>query len=124
MIEQNRTEYYAVLARVSNGLFSLDPSTYRIGLFLNFMLKMLDQALDAMCFSRDRAQAVHDLSATATQILNCFRERPEQRLTPKQIASETNIPTRTISRVLGTLAKGNLIQRLGKGAGTRYQLTF
>jgi len=124
IIEQHRSEYYTVLARVSGGLFSLDPSTYRIDLFLNFMLKMLVKALDAIGVSRDRAQAIRDISPAATQILNCFREQPEQRLTPKQIGLETKIPTRTISRTLGTLVKAELIQRLGKGAGTRYQLTF
>ena len=124
IIEQHRSEYYTVLARVSGGLSSLDPSTYRIDLFLNFMLKMLVKALDAIGVSRDRAQAIRDISPAATQILNCFREQPEQRLTPKQIGLETKIPTRTISRTLGTLVKAELIQRLGKGAGTRYKLTF
>lgn len=124
VIEQNRREYYAVLAGVSNGLFCLDPSTSRNGLFLNFMLKALDQALDSICFYRDRAQAIRNLSATATEILDCFRERPEQRLTPKQIGHKTDIPTRTTSRILGRLVDAQLVQRLGKGAGTRYQLTF
>ncbi|MCD4747734.1 MAG: Fic family protein [Thermoanaerobaculales bacterium] len=123
-IEQNKTEYYAVLARVSGGRFHLDPQRYDIRLFLDFKLKAVDAALDAIILYRERIERIRGLSEPASVVFRCFNELPEQRLTPRRIRQETGIPERTVSRALRDLCESGLIQRYGKGAGTRYQLVF
>jgi Fic family protein len=123
-IEQNKTEYYAVLARVSDGKFNPDPKKYRIELFLAFVLKAMNAALDSIEFYKKRVDLIRDLSVSATAVLQCFKDMPEQRLTPKLIRKETHLPERTISRILRSLVDAGLIQRHGRGPATRYQLVF
>jgi len=123
-IEQHKIEYYAVLARVSDGRFHPDPRSYRIELFLSYMLKAVDAALDGIVLYSERVDLIRGLSAAATAVLGCFRELPEQRLTPKKIRQQIGLPERTISRALRSLVDGGLVQRYGRGAGTRYQLVF
>ena len=123
-IEQNKSEYYAVLARVSDGKFHPDPEKYDIQLFLAFMVKAMDAALDSIVFYKERVDSIRSLSESATKVLQCFKGLPEQRLTPRQIREETGLPERTISRILRGLVDAGLIQRYGRGAGTRYQLVF
>ena len=60
----------------------------------------------------------------ATMVLQCFKEEPEQRLATKAIRQKTGLAERTVSRSLRTLVDARLLQRYGKGAGTRYQLVF
>lgn len=123
-IEQNKTEYYAVLARVSDGSFHPDPRKYELSLFLRFMLKVMNAALDAVSFYKDRVELIRSLSAAAMVVLQCFRDLPEQRLTPKRIRHQTHLPERTTSRSLRALVDAGLLQRYGRGAATRYQLVF
>ncbi len=123
-IERNRTEYYAVLARVSGGRFHPDPGKYGIEPFLSFMLRAMDDALDAIAFYRRRVDAIRGLPASAGAVLRCFRDMPEERLTPSQIRESTRLPGRTVSRVLGSLVESGLLQRYGRGPATRYQLVF
>lgn len=123
-IEQNKIEYYAVLSRVSEGRFRPDPKEYRMELFLAFMLKAVDAALDNIEFYKNRVELIRDLSGSAAAVLQCFKDMPEQRLTPAQICKETDIPARTISRILRSLVGSGLIQRYGRGPATRYQLVF
>jgi DNA-binding IclR family transcriptional regulator len=56
--------------------------------------------------------------------LNCFKSSPEKRLKVADIVDETNLPRRTVQYALKTLTKNEFIQKLGQGAGTRYQLVF
>jgi Fic family protein len=123
-IEQNKIEYYTVLARVSEGEFHPDPRQYRMELFLGFMLKAMDAALDSIEFYKNRVDLIRGLSSSAAAVLQCFKDMPEQRLTPKLIREETGLPERTVSRVLGSLVGCGLIQRHGRGPATRYQLVF
>jgi len=123
-IEQNKAEYYATLAQVSDGRFHQDAKKYKMQLFLTFMLKAMDAALDSVLFYQERIELIQGLSASATDVLHCFKEQPEQRLTPKRIRQETQLPERTISRILRSLLDASLIQKYGRGAGTRYQLVF
>ncbi|MCK5806200.1 MAG: Fic family protein, partial [Lentisphaeria bacterium] len=123
-IEQNKTEYYTVLARVSDGRFHPDPTKYRMELFLGFMLKAVSAALDSIEFYKNRVELIRDLSVSATTVLQCFKDMPEQRLTPKRIREETQQSERTVSRVLRSMVDSGLIQRLGRGSATRYQLVF
>jgi len=123
-IEQNKSEYYTVLARVSDGRFHSDPKKYRTELFLAFMLKAMDTAMDSIEFYKKRVELIRDLPISATKVLKCFKDRPEQRLTPKSIRQETKLPARTVSRILGSLRDMGLIQRQGRGPATHYQLVF
>ena len=123
-IEQNKTEYYTVLARVSEGKFHPDPEKYRMDLFLKFMLKAMDAALDSVEFYKKRVDVIRNLSVAATAVLQRFKDMPEQRLTPKRIREETRLPERTVSRILRSLIDYGLIQRHGRGPAIRYQLVF
>jgi Fic family protein len=123
-IEQNKHEYYAVLARVSDGKFHPDPTNYRMELFLRFMLKAMDAALDAIDLYKKRVDLIRGLSVSAAAVLQCFKDMPEQRLTPKRIRQECRVPERTVSRILRSLVDAGLIQRYGRGPATRYQLVF
>lgn len=123
-IERHKGDYYTVLARVAQGEFHPDPTRYRILLFLEFMLKAMDDALDSIEVYRNRVALIRGLSPSATAVLRCFKDLPEKRLTPRRLRQETRLPERTISRVLRSLVEHGLIQRYGRGRATRYQLVF
>ena len=63
-------------------------------------------------------------SESASTVLNCFRSSPEKRLKVGDIVEKTGIPRRTVQYALKTLTKQKLLQILGRGAGSRYQLVF
>ena len=88
------------------------------------MSKETGEALDVISFYVEREESIRALPEAANAVLSCFKERPEQRLTPRDIRDLTQIPSRTTTRVLSTLLELGLLQRYGKGAGTRYQLVF
>jgi Fic family protein len=56
--------------------------------------------------------------------LDCFKSSPEKRLKVSDIEKDTGMPRRTAQYALQTLFKKAFIQKLGQGAGTRYQLIF
>jgi Fic family protein len=122
-IEQHKGEYYTVLARAGS-TYRDDPTTYDITAFLRFMLKVIDLALDAIPFYKERIEGIRALSEAALATLRCFKEHPEQRLTPRAIRQQTGLPERTVSRALRSLTRLGLLQRYGRGAATRYQLVF
>ena len=122
-IEQRRPEYYAALARTGTE-FNPDPSAYRLDVFLRFMLKVTAAAIDSVEFYIQRQLAIRALPQHALTVLTCFKEQPESRLTPKLIQEATGLPVRTVTRSLKRLVDIDLLQRYGKGPGTRYQLIF
>jgi DNA-binding MarR family transcriptional regulator len=73
---------------------------------------------------RQRHAASQRLSESATRVLVCFRSAPERRLTPAELIEETGLVRRTVQNALRSLVDASLIQRLGAGRGTRYQLLF
>lgn len=123
-IERHRALYYSTLQQASNGAFRADPHEYRLEPLAWFFLKMLDQALGGMGALRDRYAALQLLSESAVRVLACFRSAPEQRLTPADLMAETGLVRRTVQNALVALLKAGLVQRLGAGRGTRYQLIF
>ncbi|MBA8667917.1 Fic family protein [Holosporaceae bacterium 'Namur'] len=123
-IEQHKIEYYMVLNRCSNGVYSNDPRDYKIEYFLIFMIKVLEESLNDISFYRNKYLSINTLSDAAIKVLNCFKENPELRLSTKLILSETELPRRTIVNALNTLLSEKLIQKYGKGASIKYQLTF
>lgn len=123
-IEQNRAQYYAVLHEVSGGVFQSDPSRYRYEPLAWFFLKMLEGALQDVAHYRARFILLQKLSETAASVLQSFKSQPEQRLRVNDIVSATQLPRRTVQYALKTLTDQGFLQRLGQGAGVRYQLVF
>lgn len=123
-IERHKSDYYVVLNRCSNGQYSEDPSTYRMDYFLKFMIKILRESLGDIDYYYKKYISIQELSESAIQVYNCFKNHPEQKLTRKTIVEITNLPERTAGHSLATLVDKNLIQKYGKNAGARYQITF
>jgi len=73
---------------------------------------------------RNRYALLQKLSESAVAVLDCFKSSPEKRLKVSGIEKDAPMPRRTVQYALQTLAKKGLIQKLGQGAGTRYQLIF
>ncbi|EKD26577.1 MAG: hypothetical protein ACD_79C01113G0001 [uncultured bacterium] len=71
-----------------------------------------------------RHKSFLELSETTQKVLACFKEHPEIKLNTKKIIEFTNIPRRTIIHSLNILVHSLLLQKYGKGAGVKYQLTF
>jgi Fic family protein len=123
-IEKHKEEYYFVLNSCSKGKYSQNPADYKMEYFLTFMLKMVEQSLLDIEIYRKKFANVQKLSPSALQVLDCFKEFPEIKLSTKKICETTNLPRRTTVNSLNTLLQYSLIQRYGQGAGTKYQLTF
>lgn len=123
-IERHKQEYYWVLQRCSEGKFHQDPSEYKIEYFLKFMIKILREALQDIEIYRQRYARVQKLSPATDILYRCFKEYPEKRLQTKDILTVTQLPRKTIVTALNTLLSHSLIQKLGQGPATRYQLIF
>ncbi|MFN7094762.1 MAG: hypothetical protein ACK4M7_05295, partial [Burkholderiales bacterium] len=96
----------------------------QIDYFLNFMIKILAESLNDIDIYRKKITALNSLSESSNKVLSCFKEHPELRLNTKRISTETKLPRRTVINALNTLLKIGLVQKYGKGAAVRYQLTF
>lgn len=123
-IEKYKDEYYFVLNKCSSGRYEEEAKNYNIGFFLKFMLKVLEESLDNITISRKKYCAERSLSKSAMEVLKCFQEHPEIRLNTSSIVQKTKLPRRTVEFSLKTLLENSLLQRYGKGASVRYQLTF
>ena len=123
-IERHRAVYYTTLQQASNGTFRADPHDYQLEPLAWFFLKMMDLALGDIAVLRGRYAALQRLSESATRVLACFRSSPERRLTPADLMAETGLVRRTVQNALRALVEAGLVQRLGAGRGTRYQLIF
>lgn len=88
------------------------------------MLKVLEESLDNITFSREKYRAERSLSKSAIEVLKCFQEYPEIRLNTSTIVQKTKLPRRTVEFSLKTLLEKSFLQRHGKGSSVRYQLTF
>lgn len=123
-IEKYNEEYYYVLSKCSDGKFHQNPNKYNIQFFLNFMIKILHEALNNIQIMRLKYQKERELPESAAIILQCFRDNPETRMTTAKLIEQANLPRRTIIRAINLLLDAELIQKYGKGAGTRYQIIF
>ena len=123
-IEKHKADYYLVLQQCSNGLFNPDPSEYKIENFVRYMVRILEDSLDDIEIFLKNLSAVNMLSPSATQVLVCFKEYPELRLTTQKICEELTMPRRTVINALNSLLASGVIQKYGQGPGTRYQLVF
>jgi len=123
-IEQNRSLYYTTLHQCSEGKFHVDPQKYKIEPLAWFFIKVLRSSLSDIEIYRSQYALLQKLSESALAVLNCFKSSPEKRLKVSDIEKDTRLPRRTIQYTLQALTKKAFIQKLGQGAGTRYQLIF
>ena len=123
-IEQNKTRYYTVLHQCSDGRFHADPKLYKFDNLVLFFLKMFEAALADIAIYRKKYANLQSLSESAVTVLECFKSNPEIKLKVADIEKTTELPRRTIQFALKSLAEKTFLNRLGKGAGTRYQLVF
>ena len=123
-IEQNKAQYYKVLHACSAGKFHTDPAQYHYGDLARFFINMVNHAIDDIDIYRTRYANLQRLSENAITVLDVFKASPEQRLKVADIEQATNIPRRTIQYSLKTLMEKQFLQKLGSGAGSRYQLVF
>ena len=123
-IEQNRSLYYTTLHKCSEGRFHADPKKYKLEHLAWFFINILRASLSDIEVYRKRYAQIQKLSESATVVLNSFKSSPQRRLKVADIVNETNMPRRTVQYALQTLTKNEFIQKLGQGAGTRYQLVF
>lgn len=123
-IEKHKSEYYFVLNRCSNGVFNKDPKKYHMEYFLDFMVKMLNAALDDVNYYHEKYENHKALAPAAKSVLQCFKEHPEMRLTTRQLIELTKLPRRTVINALNRLCEKRFLQRQGQAASTHYQLIF
>lgn len=123
-IERHRALYYSTLQQGSGGRYKSNPAEYQLEPLSWFFLKMMDQALGDISVLRERYNALQRLSESATKVMACFRSAPERRLTPAELMADTGLVRRTVQNALRSLVDAGIIQQLGAGRGTRYQLIF
>lgn len=123
-IEQNKTRYYTVLRQCSDGRFHADPKLYKFDNLVLFFLKIFEAALADIAVYRKKYANLQSLSESAVTVLECFKSNPETKLKVADIEKTTALPRRTIQFALKSLAEKTFLNRLGKGAGSRYQLRF
>ena len=123
-IEQNKSRYYSVLHQCSDGKFKPDATQYKFNIVVLFFLKLIEAALADIDIYREKYENLQLLSESAVNVLACFKSNPERKLKVADIEKMAELPRRTIQFALKTLTEKAFLQRLGKGAGSRYQLLF
>ena len=123
-IEQNKTRYYTVLHQCSDGRFHADPKLYKFDNLVLFFLKIFEAALADIAVYRKKYAHLQSLSESAVTVLECFKSNPGIKLKVADIEQTTDLPRRTIQFALKSLTEKAFLNRLGKGAGSRYQLVF
>lgn len=123
-IEQNRYVYYSTLNMCSRGKYQPDPTEYNVLPLSNFFLRLIKESFNDISFYKKRYENLKNLSESAQTIYSSFKNSPEKHLRVSDIEGYTEIPRRTVQYSLKTLSEKKLIQKLGQGAGSRYQLIF
>jgi len=123
-IERHKEEYYIVLNQCSDGTYRADPKEYKIEYFLKYMVKVIQGAMADIDFYAKRAREFKKLPEKAVRLLECFKEKAEQKIKTKDMIEATGFPTRTITSNLKILVEKEFIARYGQGAATYYQLIF
>lgn len=123
-IEQNKSLYYSTLHQCSGGKFSPEPKKYNPEPLAWFFVKILTESLEDISYYRERFRNQQRLSESAMTVLLSFKTNPESRLKVADIVKETGLARRTVQYSLNRLAEQKFLQKLGHGAGTRYQLIF
>jgi hypothetical protein len=85
------------LNRCSDGKYKRDETKYNIEYFLQFMIKVLHDSLDDIDVYKKRFDAHQLLSESTSNVLACFKEHPEIRLSRRELVVMTKIPGRTVT---------------------------
>jgi Fic family protein len=123
-IERNKALYYKVLHEASKGEFHQDPTKHRYNPLARFFITVMENSLQDIDVYRTRYANLRKLSESAGIILDCFKSGPEKSLKVADLEKHISLPRRTLQYNLKTLVDMGFLQRLGKGAGSRYQLVF
>ena len=123
-IERSRALYYSVLASAGDGKYDADPVKYDFMPLVRFLLKMLTDSISDINIYRQRFADLKGFSETTAEVLGSFKSNPERRLKVSDVVDFTGHPRRTVQYALKMLVEKGFLQRLGKGAGSRYQLVF
>jgi len=92
--------------------------------FLRFMMKVLEESLHDIDYYLKKYRASLELTEAEIAVLDCFREEPEKKLSPKIIESNVEIHRRTVSKILLKLRNENFIQKSGRAPKVFYRLVF
>jgi Fic family protein len=87
-------------------------------------LKIIEESIQDIGIYRKKYHALQSLSETANQVLACFREHPEIRLSSSDVADMVDFPQRTVIYALNQLLDYKLLQKYGKGRAVKYQICF
>lgn len=123
-IERNRPLYYSILQSVSGGQYHSNAKDYILEPLAWFFLKMIQDALGDVKVLKERYTAMTSLSENDQKVFACFKLSPEKRLSVSELMTETGLVRRNVQNALVKLVKGSLLQRLGAGPSSRYQLIF
>jgi Fic family protein len=123
-IEKNKALYYKVLHQASKGGFCQDPKQYHYNSLARFFIRMMENSLQDIDVYRTRYANLQKLSESARRVLDCFKSSPEKLMKVSDIERQTALPRRTIQYNLKVMKDMEFLQRLGSGAGSRYQLIF
>jgi Fic family protein len=123
-IEKNKVHYYKVLHQASKGGFCQDPKEYHYNSLARFFIRIMENGLQDIGIYRTRYANLQKLSESAGRVLDCFKSSPEKLLKVSDIERQTTLPRRTIQYNLKVMKDMGFLQRLGSGAGSRYQLIF
>lgn len=123
-IEKRRSEYYSILHKISKGRFHQDSKKYNLEPLCMFFIKVIDESLTDIDFYKNKYKNLMGLSESSVKILNCFKFSPEKKLQVGLVEKQTKLPRRTIQYSLKALSEKGFLQKIGKGAGSRYQLIF
>ena len=123
-IERNKEMYYLTLNRCSEGKYSSDPKQYKMEFFLKFIIKILENSLKDIEIYQKRFARIESLTETEREVLGCFQDRPEKKLSTKEIVKVTGIQERTVRKALSTLIEIEMLQKKGRGPQTIHQLVF
>lgn len=123
-IERNRPLYYTVLRNVSEGRYRPDPTDYKLEPLAWFFIKMIQNALGDVSILRKRYAQLMRLSEGDRLVWASFKSSPEKRLSVADLIGETGLGRRSVQNALVKLVKAGLLQHLGAGPSSRYQLIF
>lgn len=123
-IEQRRPEYYSILHKTSNGRFHQNPKKYKYEPLCWFFIKVIQEALEDIDFYKNKYRSLMELSESSVKVLNAFKLNLEKRIQISDLEKVVKLPRRTLQYSLNTLTKKGFLQKIGKGAGSRYQLIF
>lgn len=123
-IEQRRTEYYSILHKVSNGKFCQEPKKYNLELLSLFFIKVIEESLMDIETYKIKYRNLTKLSEASLKVLDCFKFAPEKRIPVMELEKQIKLPRRTIQYSLKALTEKGFLQKIGGGAGSRYQLIF